>query len=124
MDQKNLKILIVDDEKEIVDILRELVEADGHSVSVTYDGQKALEIYQKDKFDVVFADISMPGMDGIDLTQKLLTLDKGAKVVVITGRLGTVEVELALNSGAKAFLKKPFSKKDIEKTIEEILKIE
>lgn len=123
MDQKNLKILIVDDEKEIVDILRELMEADGHSVTVSYDGQKALEIYQKDKFDVVFADISMPGMDGIDLTQKLLRLDKEAKVVVITGRIGTVEVELALNAGAKMFLKKPFGKKDIDQTIEEILKI-
>lgn len=99
------------------------MEADGHSVTVSYDGQKALEIYQKDKFDVVFADISMPGMDGIDLTQKLLRLDKEAKVVVITGRIGTVEVELALNAGAKMFLKKPFGKKDIDQTIEEILKI-
>lgn len=123
MDQKNLKILIVDDEKEITDILGKLIEVDGHNVTVSYDGQKALEIYQKDKFDVVFADISMPGMDGIDLTKKLLRLDKEAKVVVITGRIGTVEVELALNAGAKKFLKKPFSKKDIDQTIEEILKI-
>ncbi len=114
--------MIVDDEKEVADILGKLMEADGHNATVTYDGHKALESYRKDKFDIVFTDISMPGMDGIDLTKKLLELDKNANVVVITGQLGTVEVELALNAGAKKFMRKPFTKKDMDQTIQEILK--
>lgn len=122
MQQKNLRILIVDDEKDVADILGKLVELDEHRVSVTYDGQKALEAFQKDKFDIVFTDISMPEMDGIDLTKKLLELDKNANVVVITGHVGNVEVELALNAGAKEVMKKPFTKKDIDQTIQEILK--
>jgi len=124
MDQKNLKILIVDDEKEVVEILGDMIKVDGHNVIVTYDGQKALETYQKEKFDMVFADISMPGMDGIDLTKKLLELNKKAKVVIITGHTGSLEVELALNAGAKKFLEKPFTKKDIDQTIKDILKID
>ena len=123
MDQRGLRILIVDDEKEVAEILGKLIEADGHNVTVAFDGQKALEIFRKDKFDIVFADISMPGIDGIDLTKKLLEIDRNTRVVVITGHLGSVEMELALNAGAKKFMRKPFTKKDIDQTIEDILKI-
>lgn len=123
MDQKHLRILIVDDEKEVAEILGKLMEVDGHNVTVTYDGQKALESYRKDKFDMVFADISMPGMDGIDLTKKLLELNGNVRVVIITGHLGSVEVELALKAGAKKFMRKPFTKKDIDHTIQDMLKI-
>jgi two-component system response regulator CpxR len=123
MEQKNLKILIADDEKELLDVLRELLELDGHNVTVAYDGEKALQICKENKFDIVFADISMPGMDGIDLTKELLVLDKEAKVAVITGLIGTVEVKLALSAGAKGFLKKPFTKRELDQTIKEILKI-
>jgi CheY-like chemotaxis protein len=123
MDQRNLKILIADDEKEVAEILGKLIELDGHNVTVTFDGQKALEIYQKEKFDLVFADISMPGIDGIDLTRKLLEVNKNTRVVVITGHVGSAEVEKAMNAGAKKFMKKPFTKKDIDQTIQGILKI-
>lgn len=122
-DQKNLRILVADDEKNVAEILGNLIEVDGHKVTGTFDGQKALEVFPEDKFDTVFADISMPEMDGIDLTKKLLEKDKNARVVVITGHLGAVEVELALNAGAKKLMKKPFTKKDIDQTIQEILKI-
>jgi CheY-like chemotaxis protein len=121
--EKKLDIMIVDDNPEVADILGKLIETDGHKVTVTYDGEKALESYQDKKFDLVFVDISMPGMNGIDFTQKLFELDKNARVVGITGHIGTKEVEEILNAGALAFLKKPFSKKDIDQKIEEILKI-
>ena len=121
--EKKLDIMIVDDNPEVADILGKLIETDGHKVTVTYDGKKALKSYQDKKFDLVFVDISMPGMNGIDFTQKLFELDKNARVVGITGHLGTKEVEEILNAGALAFLKKPFSKKDIDQKIEEILKI-
>jgi len=63
----------------------------------------------------------MPEMDGIDLTRKLLELDKDAKIVAITGHVGTREIEEILYIGAKAFMKKPFSKKDIEQAIKELI---
>lgn len=122
--KKKLKILVVDDEKAVADILGSLIKFDGHNVTVTYDAQKALEIYQKEKFDLVLADISMPGMDGIDLTQKLVKMDKNTNVVVITGHIGTLEVELALNAGAKKFLKKPFSKSEIDEMIKDIMSVD
>ncbi|MCJ7497747.1 MAG: response regulator [candidate division Zixibacteria bacterium] len=123
MNQKNLKILIVDDEEVVAEVLGKLIEVDGHKVAVTHEGKHALEAYQKEKFDIVFTDISMPEMNGIDLTQRLLELDRDAKIVAITGHVGTEEVEKVLNAGAKAFMKKPFSKKDIDQAIKEIIKM-
>ena len=124
MNQKNLKILVVDDEEVVAEVLGKLMEVDGHTVTVTLEAKKALEIYQKEKFDVVFTDISMPGMNGIDLTRKLLELDKNAKIAAVTGHVGTQEVEKILNAGAKTVLKKPFTKKDIDCKIEEVLQMD
>ncbi len=123
MEQKNLKILIVDDEEVVAEVLGKLIEVNGHKVAVTHEGKQALEAYQKEKFDIVFTDISMPEMDGIDLTHKLLELDRDVKIVAITGHVGPEEVEKVLNAGAKAFMKKPFSKKDIDQAIKEIIKM-
>jgi CheY-like chemotaxis protein len=124
MNQKNLKILVVDDEEVVAEVLGKLMEVDGHNVTVTLEAEKALEIYQKEKFDIVFTDISMPGMNGIDLTQKLLELDKNAKIAAVTGHVGTQEVEKILNAGAKTVLKKPFTKKDIDCKIKEVLQMD
>jgi CheY-like chemotaxis protein len=124
MNQKNLKILVVDDEEVVAEVLGKLMEVDGHDVTVTLEAKKALEIYQEKRFDIVFTDISMPGMNGIDLTQKVLEMDKDAKIVTVTGHVGTQEIEKILNTGAKSFLKKPFTKKDIDCKIEEILQMD
>lgn len=124
MNQKNLKILVVDDEEVVAEVLGKLMEVDGHDVTVTLEAKKALEIYQERRFDIVFTDISMPGMNGIDLTQKVLEMDKDAKIVAVTGHVGTQEIEKILNAGAKTFLKKPFTKKEIDYKIEEVLRID
>jgi len=124
MNQKNLRILVVDDEKVVAEVLGKLIEVDGHDVTVTFDAKKALEICQKDKFDIVFTDISMPGMNGMDLTRRILELDNNANIVAITGHVGSQEVEKILNAGAKSFLKKPFSKKDIDCKIKEVLQMD
>lgn len=124
MNQKNLKILVVDDEEVVAEVLGKLMEVDGHNVTVTLEAEKALEMYQEKRFDVVFTDISMPGMNGIDLTRKLLELDKNAKIAAVTGHVGTQEVEKILNAGAKTVLKKPFTKKDIDYKIKEVLQMD
>mgnify|MGYP001597828907 CR=1 FL=1 len=124
MNQKNLRILVVDDEEVVAEVLGKLMEVDGHTVTVTLEAKKALEIYQKERFDVVFTDISMPEMNGVDLTRRILELDNNAKIVAITGHVGTQEVEKILNAGAKTFLKKPFTKKEIDYKIEEVLRID
>ncbi len=122
MKEKPLKILVVDDEEVVAEVLGKLMEFDGHSVSVTFEAKKALEIYQKEKFDIVFADISMPEMNGIELTKELLELDQSAKIIGVTGHVGTQEVEEMLKTGAKAYMKKPFTKKDIDQRIQDVLK--
>jgi CheY-like chemotaxis protein len=123
MNQNNLRILVVDDEEVVAEVLGKLIEVDGHNVAVTHKAKQALEAFQKEKFDIIFTDISMPEMDGIELTRKLLELDKDTRVVAITGHVGTQEIDDIMKAGAKIYMKKPFSKKDIEQTIKEIIKM-
>ncbi len=72
----------------------ELTQVDSHNVTLTFDGRKALQVFRKDRFDMVSADISVPEMDRVDLTEKLLKKGKDARVVVITGYSDTVGVDL------------------------------
>ena len=124
MKGKSLKILVVDDEEVVAEVLGKLMEFNGHNVSVTLEAKKALEIYQKEKSDIVFTDISMPEMNGIELTRELIKLDQSAKIIGVTGHIGTREVEEMLEAGAKAYMRKPVTKKDIDQKIDEISKME
>ena len=112
--------MIVDDQPDVADILGKLIETDGHSVTVTYDGREALKLSQDERFDIVFTDISMDGLSGIALTEHLIGQDSKAKVIAITGHMGNDEINQALKAGAKAFLRKPFRKKEIDEVIEKL----
>ena len=118
--ERKLNILIVDDQPDVADILGKLIETDGHSVTVTYDGREALKLSQDKRFDIVFTDISMDGLSGIALTEHLIGQDSEAKVIAITGHVGNDEINQALKAGAKAFLRKPFRKKEIDEVIEKL----
>ena len=118
--EKKLNILIVDDEPDVADVLGKLIEIDGHEVTVAYNGKDALKFYQDKKFDLVFADISMPGLNGISLTEEIISQDKEANIVAITGHIGDQEINRILKAGAKEFLRKPFRKKEIDQAIERI----
>jgi CheY-like chemotaxis protein len=118
--ERKLNILIVDDQPDVADILGKLIETDGHSVTVTYDGREALKVSQDKRFDIVFTDISMDGLSGIALTEYLIGQDSEALVIAITGHIGNDEINQALKAGAKAFLRKPFRKKEIDEVIEKL----
>ncbi len=116
------KVLIVDDvafvRKTLADIL---VEAHYQVVGEAADGLEALELYAKLRPDVVTMDIVMPKMSGIEATQKIVKMDKDARVVIVSA-MGQVNLVMeAINVGAKDYVMKPFSSSDVIKTIERAL---
>lgn len=101
------RLLVIDDEKGIREALVQVFEYEGHEVRAAEDGPDALIISESYHPDVVFLDVKMPGMDGLDVLARLHTECPGALVVMISGH-GTIETAIeATRAGAYDFLEKP-----------------
>lgn len=104
MDKKR-SVLIVDDDKNILDVLKLWFAEEGYACEAVTDAQEALAIIEKDTFDVVFTDIVLPGIDGLELTKKIKELKPGTKVVVMTGFSGDFSYDKAMEAGHLILLK-------------------
>lgn len=101
------KILIIDDEKSIRSSLKEILEYEKHEVMEAENGSQGIEMTSQHKFDLVFCDIKMPGMDGMEVLEKLQETGIEAPMVMISGH-GTIETAVeAIRKGAYDFIQKP-----------------
>ena len=102
-----MKILVVDDERAIRNSLKEILTDEGYSVEIAQDGAEALSIVDKEKFDVIFCDIKMPGMDGTEVLEKMVAEGVDSAVVMISGH-GDIETAVdCIKKGAFDFIQKP-----------------
>lgn len=103
------KILVVDDEENILISLSSILEDEGYEVSLAQDAESALKVLEKEEFDVILLDIWLPQMDGLKLFEKLMSEKREEEVIFITGH-GTIEQAVkAIKMGAFDFLEKPLS---------------
>ena len=103
----DMKILIVDDERAIRNSLKEILGDEGYDVDVAEDGPAALAKVDKEKFDVIFCDIKMPGMDGTEVLEKIVAEGVDSAVVMISGH-GDIETAVeCIKKGAFDFIQKP-----------------
>jgi len=101
------KILIIDDERSIRNTLKDILEFEKHQVSLAENGLKGLETAQNEMFDLIFSDIKMPEMDGIELLTQLKEKDIEAPIVMISGH-GNIETAVeCIKKGAFDFIEKP-----------------
>lgn len=102
-----MKILIVDDERAIRNSLKEILSDEGYEVEVAEDGAKAIEMVDKEKYNVIFCDIKMPGMDGTEVLDKLVSDGVDSAIVMISGH-GDIETAVeCIKKGAFDFIQKP-----------------
>ena len=102
-----MRILITEDDRAIRRAIREILELEGHQVDEAADGVEALCMCEETTFDVLFCDIKMPKMDGLELMQSLKALDHQPEIVVMSGH-GNIEMAVkALRLGAYDFIEKP-----------------
>jgi len=113
------RILLVDDEKEFVQILAERMEARGMKVTTANSGDEALDMARKDDFDAVVLDLAMPGKDGIETLQLLLEINGDLQVILLTGHATVDKGVKSIKLGAMDFLEKPL---DFEKLLVKIAK--
>lgn len=120
MDIINKKILICDDSvlarKQLMDAVKEI--ADGAIFLEGRNGTEAIELYKKEKPDIVFMDIVMPEKDGNEALSEIKAFDQDA-VIIIVSSVGTQDqLKKAIQLGAKDFIQKPFEKNQISEIIE------
>jgi PAS domain S-box-containing protein len=101
------KILLIDDEPDIVRVLGISLKADGYQVIPALSGAEGLEAFAKNKPEIVITDIKMPGMDGIEVLEKIKTIDPNTEVIIITGHGDIDNTIEALKYGASDFINKP-----------------
>jgi CheY-like chemotaxis protein len=112
------KILVVDDEQAIRDNIQKLLEIYGYEVNTASDGTEALEKICSEKYDLYILDVLMPGMDGLELMQKIKQIDPIAVIIIVTGYSSIEGGIRAVRSGAFHYLTKPITKEELFKVIE------
>ena len=116
------KILIVDDERPIVEILKINLQKENYIVFEAYDGEEAVSKYKEFKPDVVFMDIIMPKVTGLEALKQIIAEDPDAKVIMASSVGTQSHLKDALKSGAVDFLQKPIADNDALKVLENVAK--
>ena len=116
MTKEDIKILLVDDEKQFVDTLAERRAMRGFAARVAYDGPEALQAVEQ-ATDVIVLDLRMPGMDGFEVLRNVKKSNPQVQVIILTGHGGDAEEQTAYRMGAYNFLRKPM---DIDELLSSI----
>lgn len=116
-----MKILLVDDEPEILEVIAEFLELKGHAVETANNGKSGLDmVLGHNDFDLVFSDIGMPEMDGLTLLEKIRSNAIDTPVILISGQGDVSNTIRALQLGALDFIVKPVYLKSVEEALDKI----
>jgi len=116
------KILIIDDSSLSRRLLKKILEELNHEVVEATDGLSGIELYSIENPECVFLDLTMPGMYGMDVLKNILDINKDAKVIVASADIQKTTRELTEETGAAAFINKPFDAEEIKQTLGNILR--
>jgi len=119
------RILIVDDEEQIVRMTQQMLKRLGYHVTARTSSIEALEAFRAtpDKFDLVITDMTMPNMTGVHLTQKLIEIKSGIPVIICTGFSEKISEHKASIMGIRGYVMKPVVRSELAKKIREVLEI-
>jgi DNA-binding response OmpR family regulator len=115
------RILVVDDEPEIVKLLRAYLEQAGYDVVTARNGQEALLVTRHEKPDLIILDLTMPEMDGLEYTRRLRR-DKDTPIIMLTARVEETDRIIGLEIGADDYVTKPFSPREIVARVRAVLR--
>lgn len=114
-------ILIIEDEKNINDILAFTFEKDGYQTISAYDGAQGLELCMKSKPDLVLLDVNLPGMDGMDVCKEIRK-NSNVPIIMLTAREDEVDKVLGLELGADDYITKPYSARELAARVKAMLR--
>lgn len=115
------KVLVVDDEAQIVRVLQGYLEKSGFTVLTAYDGLEALRLARQERPDLVILDLMLPGMDGIDVC-RTIRQESGVPVIMLTARVEETDRIVGLELGADDYVTKPFSPREVVARVRAVLR--
>ncbi len=101
------KILIVDDEVDIANSIQYVLTQEGFSTMLAHDGLRAMDVYEKDRPDLVILDLMMPGIDGYEVCRRVRSVDKKTPILMLTARTSEIDTVVGLELGANDYVAKP-----------------
>lgn len=118
------KILVVDDEPFIVELVKFNLESAGYEVITASDGHEALKLIEKDHPDLIILDIMLPGIDGMEICRALRfkMQTKDIPVILLTAKTGEIDKVLGLEMGADDYITKPFSPRELVARVKAVLR--
>jgi len=118
------RVLIVDDEEDIVEVISYNLEKDGYLISRAYSGEEALEKVRVDNPDLILLDLMLPGIDGLDVCKELKSnlASKHIPIVMLSAKGDEADVVSSLELGATDYITKPFSQRILSAKIKSVLK--
>ncbi len=115
------KILVVDDEKKIVNVVRGYLEQAGYNVAIAYDGQQALTAFRREKPNLVLLDLNLPCLDGLDVA-RTLRKESAVPIIMLTARVEETDRLIGLELGADDYIVKPFSPREVVARVRAVLR--
>lgn len=117
------KILIVDDEPNIVLAIEFLLQRQGYRTEKAYDGLQALEMVADFQPDIVILDVMMPGLNGFELGQKIRQMPRleNTKIIFLTAKGTQRDKQMGYENGAEAYMIKPFDNEELVTTVHEMM---
>ncbi len=122
----SLKILVADDEPNIVISIEYLMKREGYTVLVARDGQEALDMIARDRPDLVLLDVMMPKKSGFEVCQAVRASEElqATKILMLTAKGRDTDLAKGLALGADAYMTKPFSTRELVQTVAEMLGVQ
>jgi CheY-like chemotaxis protein len=118
-----LRILLVDDEEDIIEVIQDRLEAYGFNVVTARTGVEALNRLSMDRFDGIFLDVKMPEMGGIEALEEIRKKDKKIPIIIITSSSTREAAIEAIAKGANDYVLKPFEWAELKAKIEKVYNI-
>lgn len=116
------KILLIEDEANVVSLLKRGLEEEGYAISVAMDGLSGYEMASKHGFDLMIVDIMLPGMNGIDICRKIRLQKVATPILMLTALGSTENIVAGLDNGADDYLVKPFNFKELLARVRTLLR--
>jgi len=118
---KKLKILVVDDDENIREVLSDLLLLEGHQVLLAEEGEQALLIFEENQPDIIITDLGMPGISGWEVAKRMKKKDPTKKVIVISGWGASLQKDQLEENCVDQILSKPFHLEQVKKVIDEVM---